>query len=112
MLLYLYGLGYIYAYVHGLVKAIDMQVTTHSYILLMNSHTLTRTLRSPDIAQLIEATEANGDSLATFLVSTKPVIENSETRRQVDIALTAWDQAKEKLQELRALQSKTTEDNP
>ena len=108
-----FGLGYTHAYVQGLAKTIDAEVTTHSSILLIDSHTLTRALRSLDAAELIEAVEANGDSLANFLISTKPfVLGNPETRRQVEIALTAWEKAKERLQELRRSQSKNANDSP
>jgi hypothetical protein len=108
-----FGLGYTHAYVQGLAKTIDAEVTTHSSILLVDSHTLTRALRSLDAAELIEAVEANGDSLANFLIiSSKPVLGNPETRRQVEIALTAWEKAKERLQELRRSQSKNANDSP
>ena len=105
-----FGLGYTHAYVQGLAKTIDAEVTTHSSILLTDSHALTRALRSLDAAELTEAVEANGDSLANFLISTKPVFGNPETRRQVEIALTAWEKAKERLQELRALQPENAKD--
>ncbi len=107
-----FGLGYTYAYVQGLAKTIDAEVTTHSSILLVDSNTLTRALRSLDAAELIEAVEANGDSLANFLVTTKPALGNPETRRQVEIALTAWERAKERLRDLRALQPQKTNITP
>lgn len=107
-----FGLGYTYAFVDGLVKVNDMAAKTHSHILWMESHILTRTLKSPNVAELIKATEENGDSLHSFIITFKPVIENPETRTRVDEAVTAWEQAKGRLHELRALQSKNTEDSP
>jgi len=99
------GLGYIYAFVEGLEKVNDMQVRTHSDILLIHSLVLTRKLRSQDIAKLIDATELNSEDLASFINNNKPLIKNPETLRQVDKALTAWEQAKKRLQELRTLRS-------
>ena len=99
------GLGYIYAFVEGLEKVNDMQVRTHSDILLLNSLVLTRKLKSPDITTLVDVIEFNNDDLAIFVTYNKPLIKNQETLRQVDKALTAWEQAKKRLQELKALRS-------
>jgi hypothetical protein len=107
-----FGLGYACAYIHGLIKAWDMVVTTHAEILLADSGVLTKKLRSSDIAELIEATEENGDSLCNFIIEFKPVTKNAGTRKLIDIALAKWEQAKERLQELRALQSENTNDSP
>ncbi len=96
-------LGYAYAHIRGLVEAMDMQVITHSSILLTNSITLTQRLESPDMAGLIEATEENGDLLGNFIIKFKPVVENPETRKLIEAALARWAQAKERLQELRGI---------
>ena len=99
--------GYTYAYVRGLEKTNDMQVVTHSSILISYSLVLTEKLSSPDIEKLIEATEENGDSLVSLINAFKVPIENPEISKLVEIALTRWEQAKERLQEL-SLQSKNT----
>jgi len=107
-----FGLGYTYAYLHSLAKAMDMQVIVHSEILLTNSLVLTQRLKSPGIAELIEATEENGDSLGRSIINFQPLIENPETRKLVEITLTKWEKAKERLQELRTLRSKNNNDSP
>ena len=107
-----FGLGYTYAFVEGLEKVNDMHARVHGDILLIHSLTLTRKLRSPDTVGLIEATELNGDNLADFIIGYKPYIKNPEISRRVEEALTAWEPAKKRLQELRALRSKNTEDSP
>lgn len=107
-----FGLGYTYAYIQGLIRTWDMVVGTHSSILLATSNTLTQRLKSPDTTELIEATQENGDSLARFIVDFKPVMKNSETRKHIEIALTDWEQAKERLRELRTLQTEDTNDSP
>ncbi len=105
-----FGLGYTYAYINSLIKTWDMVVTTHASILLTSSNTLNLKLKSPDIVELIEATEENGDSLGRFINSAKPNMANPDTRKLIEIALTDWEKAKERLQELRALQSKDAND--
>ena len=107
-----FGLGYTYAYIQGLIRSWDMVVGTHSSILLANSNTLTQRLKSPDIRELIEATEENGDSLARFLIDFKPVMKSPDTRKHIEIALTDWEQAKERLRELRTLQTEDPNDSP
>lgn len=101
-----FSIGYLYSYAHSLEKEIDMYVSIHSNILLTNSVELTQKLKSPSIEELIEATEENGDSLARAIINYKPFIENPESNRLVEIALTKWEKTKESLQELRTLKSK------
>jgi len=98
-----FSLGYFYSYVHSLEKATDMYVSVQSNILLANSVELTQRLKSPGIEGLIEATEEIGDSLARSIINIKPHVENPETGRLIEIALTKWEKTKESLQELRAL---------
>ena len=110
MLLVSFGLGYAYGHIHAMMKAVNMQVTTHGRILFTNSVTLTQRLKSPDTAELIEATEENGDSLRRLLIDLQPVIDDPRTRKFVEMALAEWGKARERLQELRALQSKSAND--
>jgi gentisate 1,2-dioxygenase len=106
-----FGVGYVYGYAHVLVKTTDMLVVTHADILLTNSITLNRRLKSPDLAKLAAATVENGDALRSFLVNLMPLTEDRKTRKFVEIALTKWEQTKAKLQELRALQPAAPKDN-
>jgi hypothetical protein len=101
-----FGLGYTNAYIHSLGKSMDMQVRINSGILITSSSVLSQKLKSPDMAELIDATEENGDSLSVFIIQSKHLIEDPETRKLAEIALTSWEKAKERLQELRALRSR------
>lgn len=105
-----FGLGYTYAYIHGLLRSMDMHIGTHSSILLTYSATLIQRLKTPDIVELVEAMEENGDSLSSVIITFKPLIEDPETRKLAEIALTQWEKAKERLQEL-SLKSKNTNDS-
>jgi len=101
-----FGLGYVYAYINGLEKALDMQVSTYSEILEITSSVLIGKLRTPDIMELIEATEENGDLLSRNIISSKPFTQNPTTLEYIEISLTSWEKAKKRLQELRISLSK------
>ena len=100
-----FGSGYIYASTHLFFEAGDMRISIYSDILVNNSITLNEKLKTLNMVKLIEATEENGDYLSQLMIDYKPIIKDTETLKYIDISLSSWEKAKEKLQELKAMQT-------
>lgn len=99
------GLGYITAYVQGLLKVNDMHVRTYCHVLLLESLTLSREVDSSGTAGLINAAEQNCGSWASFIRVNEPYC-SPDTKIRIAEALEAWEKAKRNLEEIRSLHVK------
>ncbi len=95
------GLGYTAAYVQGLCKVVNMDIRANSHNLLLGSLLLAR---SSDMEDFIDNVEHSYTNQASFIRANEVVpFRSSETKKVSTEALEAWENAKIKIEDIRAM---------
>ena len=96
------GLGYTAAYAQGLCKVVDMDIRANCNNLLIGSLILAR---SSDMEDFIDNVEHSYTCQASFIRAYEEVLpfSSSETKKVSTEALEAWENAKIRIEDIRAM---------
>ena len=96
------GLGYTAAYVQGLCKVVDMDIRANSHNLFLGSLILAR---SSDMEDFIDNVELSYNLQASFIRANEEgfSFSSSETKKVSTEALEAWENAKIRIEDIRAM---------
>ncbi len=95
------GLGYTAAYAQGLCKVVDMQIRANCNNLFVGSRLLAH---SSDMEDFIDNVEFSYTLQASFIRANEVVpFRSSEAKKESTKALEAWENAKIKIEDIRAM---------